>query len=288
MTTPTKTNTANPIPPTPPNNATGTAPPKRARAILFGLNYEHEPDATLRGCTNDVRNMSRMLRDELLPKGSVVQAFCDDNAAQRRDTTAQGILRIMYELAVASHRDSLDLVWIHFSGHGSYIVDRNGDEKDKRDECLVPSDYKKAGVISDDVLHSLFKQFSPNTRVVFICDSCHSGTIGDVKYDWESAQRVTVVNIACTVPAKVLTLSGCMDDQTSADAFNVLGDSTFVGAMTSCLLLVLKETPAVKSDAFLLLRSLRAKLKERGFQQVPKLCTSYNLIRDRPFLPPLK
>ena len=53
----------------------------------------------------------------------------------------------------------------------------------------------------------------------------------------------------CTVPSRVLTLSGCMDDQTSADAFNVMGDGRYSGAMTSCLLKVLTAADGAAARA---------------------------------------
>lgn len=253
----------------------------KGKALLFGLNYSHEPSAALNGCINDVTAMSLYLQSEL---GIPCECVTDD--VDREGTSAQGIIRKLYELAVQSYSENLDFVWIHYSGHGSYVRDTSGDETDGRDECLVPSDFKTAGLVSDDTIQSLFRHFNPNTRVVCIFDCCHSGTIGDVKYCWESIKRVTVENIGCQVKAKVITLSGCTDAQTSADAFNVLGDNKYSGAMTSCLLMALREDPSIKSNVFSLLALLRKKLAERRFTQLPKLCTSYNLTRDLVFCRP--
>ena len=206
------------------------AQPAKGRALLFGLNYEGTANE-LQGCVQDVVNIGAYLSRTLQLPAKV----CTD----AKSTSAMAIVQGMYELALQSYSESLDYVWIHYSGHGSYVADRNGDEKDGRDECLVPSDYATAGLIPDDFLVQLFRYFNPKTRVVFVCDSCHSGTICDVKYSWTSATKCAVENVLCAVPARVITLSGCMDDQTSADAFIVLGDGKYSGAMTSCLLKVL-------------------------------------------------
>jgi hypothetical protein len=258
-----------------------TTPQPKARALLFGLNYKHVPDAALSGCINDVRAMAAHLKS--MYPGMAVDAVTDD--LDLKGTSAQGILQRMYDLAVRSYSESLDLVYLHFSGHGTYILDANNDEADGRDECIVPSDFKTAGVIVDDTIRALFAAFNPATRIVCVFDSCHSGTIGDVKYSWESVTRVRVQNILCNVRARVVTLSGCMDPQTAADAFNVLGDGKPIGALTACLLLALRETPGHARDCFSLLTSVRQKLRERGFPQVPMLCSTHNLGRDRVFLP---
>ena len=38
-------------------------------------------------------------------------------------------------------------LWFQYSGHGYYTADYNGDETDKKDECIVTSDMK---FITDD------------------------------------------------------------------------------------------------------------------------------------------
>lgn len=253
----------------------------RGRALLFGLNYSQHPELKLNGCINDVKNMSAYLETTLaIP----TEVYTDE--AGTTDTTAMAMVKHLCELALRSHSESLDFVWIHYSGHGSYIKDTGGDELDGNDECLVPSDFETVGLLPDDVLESVLRFMNPKTRVVCVFDCCHSGTIGDVKYCWESSTRVSVENITCGVAAKVITLSGCKDDQTSADAFGITA-SEYQGALTSCLLLVLKEATAARTDVFLLLSAVRAKLKERNFAQLPKLCSTHNLARDRAFLPPV-
>jgi hypothetical protein len=250
-----------------------TAP--KARALLFGLNYPGTP-SQLQGCVNDVENMRAYLEGTC----GVSCKVCVDGP----DTTALGMMQNLYEIALQSHSEALKLVVVHYSGHGSYIADRDGDERDGRDECLVPSDYETAGVLPDDLLSRLFAGFNPLTRVVFVCDACHSGTMCDVKYSWQAATKCTVENMLCPIRARVLTLSGCLDNQTSADAFNVLGDGKFAGALTGCLLKVLAESPASLADVFALHTQLTAKLVAGGFPQRPLLCSTYNLARARVFL----
>lgn len=253
----------------------------KGKAFLFGLNYQNDPTCSLNGCINDVVNMATYLQNEMsIP----CEMYRDD--VNTKETSAMGMLDKLYEIAMQSYRDELDFVWIHYSGHGSYVKDTNNDEKDGKDECLVPHDFKTAGMIPDDYISKLFTYFNPKTRVICVFDCCHSATIGDVKYSWEGPYRVVVENIVCSVPARVITLSGCLDNQTSADAYDVLNNKEYVGAMTACLLLALRENKAgTWGNVFTLLTSIRAKLAERGFSQTAKLCSSYNLAKDHIFIP---
>lgn len=260
-------------------STTTTTTVPRGRALLFGLNYAHTTDAVLNGCINDVRNISDYLNAFNIP----CDVYTDD--VDLASTSAQGMIRKLYELAVASYKENLDFVWIHYSGHGTYVRDSNGDEKDGRDECLVPSDFKTAGVISDDLICSLFKSFNSKTRVVCVFDCCHSATIGDMKYSWEGPKLCVVENIGCAIPAKVTTISGCLDSQTSADAYNVDGTGKFTGALTSCLLYVLRNNPMARKNVFQLINGTRAQLRLKGFTQIAKLCSTHNLAKDMLFMP---
>jgi hypothetical protein len=252
--------------------------PLKARALLFGLNYSGTGN-DLQGCINDVINMSTYLASFGIPC-----KVCTDEK-NGPDTTAMGMMHNLYELAIQTHKENLDFVYIHYSGHGTSVLDMSRDEKDMMDEALVPRDFAKAGLIVDDVIESLMNGFNPRTRVVFVFDCCHSGTIGDIKYKWVSDTKCTVENILCDVQSRVITISGCRDDQVSADAPNVLGDNKFSGALTSSLLNVLKRNPSLKQDVFKLVQVLRKELDTAGFDQVPQLCSTHNLAKDKVLFP---
>lgn len=71
-----------------------------------------------------------------------------------------------------------DTIFISYSGHGSNIVDNNGDERDERDEVLFTGDLK---IISDDELNTIFKQVKSGVNVYCVFDCCNSGSIIDLK-----------------------------------------------------------------------------------------------------------
>lgn len=249
--------------------------------LLFGINYSRTPEARLRGCVNDVNNMGNFLKESL--KFDKVKIYTDDNNIY--DTGFQNIIYSLYRLAMKTLTKDIDIVYIHFSGHGTSMIDRNNDESDGKDEAFVPSDYKNRGVITDDLFKKVFKLFNKKTKVVCVFDCCHSGTIGDLKYKCTDMDDKTihVVNNEQKCKAKIMTISGCRDDQTSADAFNVMNQRKFTGALTSCLLMILQQSNE-NSNIFEILKRTRELLKEKGFSQYPQLCSSWKMLENEPLL----
>ena len=245
----------------------------KARAFLFGLNYAYEAGATLSGCINDVRNTAKYLQEV----HSIPCTVLTDDVDRTR-LTGLGLLQAMNEAALASYAEGLDLVWLHFSGHGTNVLDREGDEADGRDECLVPSDFRTCGVVPDDYVNRVLANFNPKTRVVFVTDCCHSGTIADLRFSWEGPKSRRTENARCFTSAKVISISGCLDTQVSMDVRQAGGEAA--GAMTSALLDTLRAEPTVVSNVFTLVTRVRDRLRQRGFNQVPKLCSSYDLTKD--------
>lgn len=72
--------------------------------------------------------------------------------------------------------------------------------------------------------------------------------------------------------ADILSISGCRDDQTSADV-KTAGSAT--GAMSLALLHVLKANP--NPTLIELLNKMRDALRERKFSQVPQMSTSHHI-----------
>lgn len=245
-----------------------------SRAILFGINYIHSaPAVQLRGCINDVNNMAQYL--STIEKYDNVKIYTDEKDEYK--TRANSIINSIYKLAIDSHRYRLKKVWIHFSGHGCGIRDNNNDEKDGSDECIVPSDYEKSGVISDDLIKRVLRYFNKDTKVTCVFDCCHSGTICDLKYVYNgNSKRPTEENKGSKCQAKICLISGCMDHQTSADAYNIQGKHKFSGAMTSCLLEALKDDKKI----FNTMERLRTIIRQKGYQQYPLLSSSFVVSDD--------
>lgn len=236
------------------------------KALLFGLNYKGT-QAQLNGCINDVNNM----KSWLVSNGFDVHVHTDEDVIRR--TNACDILQELNNLAILTHQEKVEHVWIHYSGHGCAVRDLNHDERDGKDECLVPSDYRSHGLVKDDHIKNILRNFHKDTRVTFIADCCHSGTIADLKYRYVHANKVSESNITC--PAHVVCISGCMDNQTSADAFNINNQHKFTGALTSCLLQVINTNPNI--PIFELVTNVRNLLQSKHYSQYPQITSSYEL-----------
>lgn len=267
---------------------TVSSPPRKQRALLFGLNYPGTA-AELRGCVNDIENVAAWLVEGPLRFDPAhIRAFADTDPdpAKRAKTTRSGILDELFKLAVDSWRHDLDFVWLHYSGHGSQTRDANGDEADGRDECLIPSDHERAGVVGDDQLNLALRRINPKTRVLCVMDCCHSGSIADLPFRFRTLDRPPLVEHAFSGwKPRVAAISGCRDDQTSADAYGVGGRQEFAGAMTACLLAALREREDFLDDAPALLERLRALLRQDRFDQVPQLACTHDIREDKSLLP---
>jgi metacaspase-1 len=138
------------------------------KALLVGINAY--PNAPLRGCINDVQQIKGLLKQYYGFEDDGIKLLLDGDAA------AAGIKAGLGWLAEGGADPDAVRVF-HYSGHGSYVADQNGDEPDGRDECLVPYDYHAVGFITDDVLKTLYDRFPTGGNLTLVMDSCHSGTV---------------------------------------------------------------------------------------------------------------
>ena len=247
-----------------------------SKALLFGINYKTS-SCPLNGCINDVHNMTDYLKSK-----NITNIECYTDESNYNDVTGYGIMRHLSKLALETWSQNLDFVWIHYSGHGCQMKDNNGDEVDGYDECICPVDYDKTGVIPDDYIRYYLNNMNPKTRVVCVFDCCHSGSIADLPYIYKSKSERTLENKAAC-QSKILVISGCMDTQTSADAYGVSGRLEFTGALTSCLLEAIKKST---NDVFDILEHTRNILKSKRFAQYPQISSSYDLTADSVFIKP--
>lgn len=143
------------------------------KALLVGINDyapvgKRGPD--LKGCINDVRDMAHTLNAlEIIPQQyNSLHILTDSNATK---------MNILNELKwLIKDAKENDLLIFYYSGHGSQILDINGDEIDKQDETLCPHDFKTAGMIVDDDLREFFTTLPIGVNLEVILDCCFSGT----------------------------------------------------------------------------------------------------------------
>ena len=249
------------------------------RALLVGINYvgtQYE----LAGCVNDVVNMQNQLK-VFFPKCQEYQMLTDSTTT--KPTKANILAAINWLVTGLKPGEN---IYMHFSGHGGQVADKNGDEPaDKMDECIYPCANGALEVITDDELRSaLVEKVPAGSKAFVVLDCCHSGTAVDLRYLWQAPSNGSLTFTENTKYAKtagnVLFLSGCRDPQTAADTVDKTGRPA--GALTMALLDTWGKYGAVIKTKFLLW-DVRKFLKTNGYSQVPELSTSTYIDLNQPF-----
>lgn len=204
------------------------------RALLVGINYTGTSQQ-LYGCINDINNMGSYLQ-----KVRKYNSFIVMTDMSTIKPTRSNIIAGFSELLQGTK--SGDELWFHFSGHGTLIRDASRDEESGKDSCICPIDFMCSGYITDDIIRNNLAALVPKgVRLYIVLDACHSGTGCDLRYKYDDSSYLT--NRIATLPAKYITtdwslqqtnyefkrysktagevfcISGCQDEQTSADAF---------------------------------------------------------------------
>jgi hypothetical protein len=198
------------------------------------------------------------------------------------------------------------------------VRDTDGDEESGFDSAIVPSDFERAGVILDDFVNArLCRPLPAGVRLTIVCDCCHSGSCADLEFEWrwngEQRQfrpraRVRSRDFRRATrkhcDADIVMISGCKDEQTSADvndtadfqsdlagassasAANAPGSAG--GACTNALAEALSMAPRgadgqPRISYLELLFRLQENLALRRFTQSPQLASSKHLDMNRPF-----
>ena len=158
-------------------------------ALLIGIDdYSKTSFPSLKGCRNDVRLIRHVLLSRFHFAPSRVTMLEDADATHERVLAELDRLR-----RVAKPED---VIYIHYSGHGSLVCDFNGDEGWRgMDSSLVTYGSRHSlttgapkrtqtntGLneydVLDDELERYLGALSVVTKnIVFVADACHSGTI---------------------------------------------------------------------------------------------------------------
>lgn len=243
-------------------------------ALLIGINYILDSANRLNGCANDVTNMGKLLVSKYGFPREKVTVIADTHPRFVPLTTREAIISRLYDLVIKSWSENLDTVYFHFSGHGTQQADFNGDEKDGMDEGICPSDFDRSGIITDDQLFQIFRQFNPKTKVLTVFDCCHSGSILDLPFEYVQGSTPQPSDTTSKSQPRIIMLSGCMDSQTSEDAFNNQ-TRQFGGALTMSLMRSLNDTKStLLGDLF---KQLAVNLQQGAYSQRPVVSSTFPL-----------
>lgn len=271
-------------------------PPNRSpikKALLVGIcKYRPDLNADLAGCINDVENMRDILINTFGFNPDNVRVLTDERA-----TKAAILDRLNWLVLEAVPGDTLVF---HFSGHGSQIRDRHGDELDDGlDEMICNSDLNWDDPLTDDIIGEIFSKAPIGASLVMLCDACHSATMTkELIFGNPSNMRAkfimppfdirsrtldrwdlpkTTIRKAMQGSQRHVLLSGCKDDQTSADATI---DGKPQGALSWAVTSTIRSNPDISWKE---LHAAVIKKLSGVFVQTPQLSGDADLIDDKIF-----
>lgn len=288
----------------------------RKYGLFVGINEYTFEGGRLYGAVNDATNLRRVMIDSFNFEPGHSTLLTDAHA------TREAIIRNINEYA--SIVQAGDLFVFTFSGHGTVFPDAASEELDETrqiemdvmlpggrfvlprglyDSSLVPVNAgDEAGgrawknLILDDELYNLFSTFTrKGAHVVFISDSCHSGTVGKgagteqarVKFlsplnvlkvssldqlrdaQLRGQRRVGARNMG---RGSYLVLTGSRDDEFSLDVGRGTPDAA--GLFTKTLLTVIQRNGARLTYSQLMARvqpEVRRQARAQDNEQTPQL-----------------
>lgn len=257
---------------------TTTKGDKMKKAFTFGINDYFGTQNDLRGCCNDAKNWANLLSTQY---GFSVTTLLDSQV------TKANVKKTMLDLITTSKAG--DSLVFTYSGHGTSVVDTNNDELDGKDEAICLYGNGGIDLLTDDEIREIFNQLPQGVKLVFISDSCFSGSVSrafltamnDASYyskpkylppsdDMEAMRLLGTPTIkAFAYPEEGMNhilISGTNDSSYSYDA-NIGGQPC--GAFSYYAIQVLKNNPKITYADFY--KKLSVSLPSQSYPQSPQL-----------------
>ena len=238
-------------------------------ALLIGINYIGTSNE-LFGCINDTNSINSLISNCNFKNICILT----DNTEKKPDRN--NILSEFKNLLINSQ--SGDVLLFFYSGHGSYILDKNNNEKTGYDQLIIPCDLKS---ILDDELKSIIQtNLKKDVTLIALFDCCFSGSVLDLKYNYMDSldKNDFTENInENETTGNVIMISGCSDIQTSSDAYI---NNKNQGAMTWSFLEAFKSEKNITWRNLLI--KMRNLLKQSNYKQIPQLTSGSFLNIDSP------
>lgn len=249
------------------------------KALLIGVSYTGT-DSELHGTKNDTIRLYHKLQEKFGYAASDINMLIEHEGFSK--PTGSNIMNAIYDLLIQSLYYNVTEVYIHFSGHGSQVIDTSGDELDGKDEIILPCDYRTGGYVSDDLLSSYISYFPKSARVVFVFDCCHSGTMLDLSYKISPyTGEHELINQSCKCSGdSIIMLSGCRDSQTSLDTVK---NGSWGGALTFALLEVIDQTNGDDVTWHELVKRVHKYMIDHQYPQRPCLTSARHIYESAKF-----
>jgi metacaspase-1 len=247
------------------------------RALIIGINY-FGSDCELNGCINDAINIKNLLITKFnYHENNIIVLDDHPSTNDNLNPTKANILKYFNQLiSLTKNNDTLFFSW---SGHGSQIDDKNGDEMlnndtKGKDDVLCPCDYENNGFIIDDELRLCLEKLPSKAKFRAIVDACHSGSMFDLPFIVKNNEFIKIEKV---LNCDCLSISGCRDSQTSCDAYI---DNRYTGALTHILIKILNNVDKVYTTWGALLSATQHFMINEEYTQMPMVCVSFKHLLD--------
>lgn len=145
---------------------------KKRMAVLVGCNY-HNTRNELHGCINDVLTMRETLVTRFGFQLSHVELLTDEPGSLVMPTGAN-IKKALDRMV--DQAEPGDVLFFHYSGHGTKIPSVKPHHPFSQDEAIVPCDFN---LITDIDFRQLVDRIPKGASFTILSDSCHSGGLID-------------------------------------------------------------------------------------------------------------
>ncbi len=220
--------------------------------LTFAINDYPGEANDLNGCLNDQKLIASVLTD------FKVRKFSDDQVTRKR---------FIAELErAASEAKEGSVTVIHYSGHGTQVRDKDGDEEDGYDEAL----YLYDGVLIDDKINEALNKFPNGSTEIILLDSCFSGSATrdlNKRRFVQTEKRLYRRRMHRIRPRKEISwivYSGCGENETSMDAYI---DGDYYGAFTFYAMHTMRRAYTYNEWY----KQIRKYLPSKKFPQTPTL-----------------
>lgn len=172
-------------------------PMRRERYSILQVGINAYPSSPLNGCVNDLYQFWETTTR--LRWAATGRKFLSDASATGK-AIRDGMAWLM--------RQNTQLLIFQYSGHGTIVRDKSGDEPSGIDGAICPVDYARNGLILDDEFGALADRLRPGQRLILFFDSCYSGAaqrggaLGMMRAWWRQT-RPRFVRTEAVIPSDV-------------------------------------------------------------------------------------
>lgn len=270
------------------------------KLLTVGIN--RYPNCALSGCVNDSILITKMFTEKFGFSSSNVRALLDEEA-----TTKNILTNLSWLISNVCSGDTVVFHYSGHGSQVPVEDPQNTDEDDGFDEILCPIniDFQQGLFIRDHITGAFFKSLPDGVNSLVILDCCHSGTglrngpikplpegvknrfmpppiasimlspsisiDDDLRFVTTAKKKKSLFRSSCIEltekQGSTVLISGCKDNQTSADAF--IG-GRYHGALTYYLVETLKEHDwKISYDK--LVKLVNKKMDGNSYEQDPML-----------------